>query len=293
MEDYSDIYLQGILKNGVKAPSTGERKANIAWIENLSLLTPDNKQYVYGDLEKQVLIKTTPAGEDIYIQLPGKESVETEKRVKSGTTRPWDFRPKVYKKGQSEPMADVSFGDIWAALFNALENLEFEDDIRALATIIYRLAYMLDHKHLENFETTVRDISFADGIPTIQPSRVEETGSLFVYEISPRVLTRLSTVIPNIGELSLEAFLIYNDLLALNEDCKYSYRANQRGISWNPRVGRINNLLTHMRVVGWVLGDVELADILNDFSQARGVSPVSPDEIKLICKGFLEDQQLL
>ncbi|MBA7669392.1 hypothetical protein ES703_77522 [subsurface metagenome] len=59
-----------IQKAGKRAPVTTSRIANIQWIQNL-----ERKGLSYGKKERQLLMHTTSAGEKIFIQYPGKESI--------------------------------------------------------------------------------------------------------------------------------------------------------------------------------------------------------------------------
>lgn len=85
--------------------------------------------------------------------------------------------------------------------------------------------------------------------------------------------------------MSLEAFLIYNDLLAWNEDCKYHYRSVQKNSGWIGNVGRPNTLRTHVSVIGTMVGKVSFVKLLEQAARTRGVAPCTHKDALSIC-GF-------
>ena len=89
--------------------------------------------------------------------------------------------------------------------------------------------------------------------------------------------------------MSFEAFLRYNDLLALNEDVKYWYRATVLGgKDWKADgVGRVNTMLTHLTVIGFQSQKVHFASLIERFSRSKGVCPATKDEAISICAPYL------
>jgi hypothetical protein len=82
--------------------------------------------------------------------------------------------------------------------------------------------------------------------------------------------------------MSLEAFLFYNELLVWNEDCKYHYKDTD----W--KKGRVNTLLSHIRILGYMLEEVRLSDIFDGFARQQGISPASNDEVIRTCINYVK-----
>lgn len=257
-----------------------EREQNILWVRDL-----ERTGLEHGRLEKRIDFATTARGEVLGIQYPGKEAAQ-EKR-----TRPWDFRPKVTLEDGSEGL-DLTFDGIWDVLFDILDGVATEepDVARALATIFYRMAFMLDHEEA--------DPPSADGVQWVPeepdplpPGHADERfGPVRRYQPPDRVVRALDEAFPDWGGMSLEAFLHYNDLLAWNEDCKYYYRGVvEDGKDWMGRTGRVNNILSHVTIIGFLMEEVKLSRIAGKFaSGAPGVAPATSDEIARITGGLVE-----
>lgn len=281
-----------IRKPGKRSESTQLRMANIRWIEDLS-----REELSYEKKERQLLMNTTQLGERVFIQYPGKESrkyTKNGKERKETAIRRWDFRPELYHPETNKRHKNMSFADFWATVFERAEELiktNKEEVLRVFATLLYRMAFMLDHIKLETFNTQERDVIYErDEEPRFSTEREKELPGLFKYKPNRQVLDCITKACPRWGEMSLEAFLFYNELLVWNEDCKYYYRNYHiRGDeTWIASTGRVNTLLTHIRILGYILGDVPLAAIFNDFSNQRGVSAASNDEVIRICGGFIK-----
>jgi len=232
---------------------------------------------------RQVLMHTTEGGEEIYIQYPGKESVRADDK-----RRPHDFFPIIKT---SNGYADgYSFWDIWRLLFDQLEPRKhsLQEEMRLLAALFYRMAFMVDHSLSAHAVYTVREIGFGVGGQEKTVSRLERSfGSIYVYSPPSAVIKHLGDNI-DCGKISFEAFLHYNNLLAWNEDCKYYYRALQKGKAWMRATGRVNNLLTHISVLGNLLGELKTFDVFYKFSTGAGVAPASTEEILRITAGLVQ-----
>ena len=269
-------------KHGKTAFSYPSRRANIRWVSSL-----DREGLEFGRRERQILFKTTSHGERIYIQYPGKETEGA---------RPWDFRPKVLLVGGGSYGVDADFGQIWDSLWNALKRDHVAPRHKqALAVIFYRMASMQDHVRQTGFRTTVRDFQVdGESQKLLSESEVDFNPSPFLYLPDNAMIDMLSRSFPRIGDLSLEAFLHYNDLLAWNEDCKYFHRAQEKAREkgkekeqWMGSTGRPNTLLTHTGVIGFVMGHVPFSQLLLRASRMRGVAPISEPEALATCGEFL------
>ena len=49
-------------------------------------------------------------------------------------------------------------------------------------------------------------------------------------------------------------------------------------------------MLTHIRILGYMLGEVALSDIFDGFARQRGISPASGDEVTRICAEFIKTE---
>ena len=158
---------------------------------------------------------------------------------------------------------------------------------RALATLFYRIAFLVDHEYDYGFESPTRLIDDTD-----QPlGNLEREGypPLLRYEPPKDAVRELSKSIPRLGGMSLEAFLHYNNLMAWNEDCKYYYRDTDGGqVDWDwPRTGRINTLLTHISVRGVITGEIKFSTMMDKFQRGRGVAPVTGSEAEAVTDGLV------
>ena len=291
MLDYADIKTRlsaSLCSAGRTSPTCDRRRKNIFFIKKL-----DRTGLKFGDKEKQILFHKTEAEEVLHIQYPGKESA-----VDRTVVRPWDFRPRAYLSTSTTYNFDMSFFDIWEVLFENsrwyLEN-DKKECLRVLATLLYRMAFLLDHK-LVSLETKQRLLEYTtpSDEPAIHPEENVTFEEFYFYSPPKDVIAFLDDNSLSWGGMSLEGFLYYNELLAWNEDCKYYYRENEDNIDsldinerWLNSKGRVNNLLTHVRILGYILGEVHLSSILSDFSRNRGVSSAKRDEILKICEGYV------
>ncbi|MCX5713967.1 MAG: hypothetical protein NT033_03980, partial [Candidatus Omnitrophica bacterium] len=244
---------------------------------------------------KQILIHTTKNSEKIFIRFPGKESAKHTLRGtlrKPSAIRPWDFRPKISIQSKNTYLKDMSFGDIWAIVFETAELLikdNKKEILRIFATLLYRIATMDDHINMNPFNTKEQLVKFKSNSEVTSKETAVQLPEIYQYSINPQVLEFLTEECPLWGAMSSEGFLSYNEALAWNEDCKYYYRNIHvtETNKWIASTGRVNTLLTHIRILGYILGEVPLAEIFNDFAVGKGVSPASDDEILTICKGYV------
>lgn len=258
------------------------RVRNIVWISRLSRIGLD-----FGTKEKEIQIHTTRQNEQIFIRYPGKES-------KGAEVRPWDFKPIVIVPDIGI-VPNLSFGDIWGELFDILIPLVDTNDKSpavVLARLLFRMAYMYDH--VEYHPTTAR---YLDMNPSKEPAIIEvseQFPAMLKYEPPYQVIEWLSKRISGVSCMSIEAFLLYNDLLAWNEDCKYFYRdsainPNKKSVG---ATGRLNTLKTHINFIGVITKDTNLATVLQRASSQRGVSPASNKEISIICDVHSQQQRI-
>jgi hypothetical protein len=275
--------IESELRTGILSARKGSvthrrRGENIGWLWGLPLTGLE-----YGKVERQIPMIKTQAGETIVIQYPGKESIQGRKTWKN----PWDFRPKILKADN----VDLTFAQIWDPLFDDLRSIEPQEKKRqvgsCLATLFYRMAYMIDYEKEMEARFEARSIHPKGQLLDIQVS--EDTVSLgpfWNYKPPRRAVEMISDAVGSWAGMSFEAFLHYNSLLAWNEDSKCYAKFKEDWSAADPR-GRINTLLTHIRVIGFILDEVRPSDLLGGFASRRGMSPAENAEIRRICSPFV------
>jgi len=231
----------------------------------------------FGIVERRLLLHTTATNEKLYIQYPGKET----KSSNPDNARPWDFRPKLVLPN-GEEFKDLSFADIWDDL--AELHVADEDALSVLAAIFFRMAIMADHNQLTE-SYSYDEISVADS----KCLRTDtESLTWHKYGLNPALLNELAQRIPLIRGATLEAYLLYNDLLVQNEDCKYFYRAEKvNNANWDGKVGRYNTLLSHLSVIEFLKGEAKFSEIMNRFQRGRGVAPIPVGRIESVTNGII------
>lgn len=275
-----DYLLTRIQNTSARAESSKKRLANIRWIADLS-----RDGLAFQHRANQLLITKTVENEEVFIQYPGKESARIDDK-----NRPWDFFPRIWKGGKFT--ADLGFQAIWDILFEGLQPLTGKNRMwgAILATIFYRMAFMNDHAIGEQpAAMKIREVSYeysASG--SVLREAAEQPGPWYRYSPSRDVVNSIADIVPLWGEMSFEAFLHYNELLAWNEDCKYYYRMQQtKPGTWIRETGRVNTLLTHLSIIGYVLGEVRFSEVCVKFARGKGVAPANREEILRVCGGYV------
>lgn len=272
--------LTRIQNTSARAESSSKRIANIQWIANLP-----RDELAFQNRTKQLLITKTAKDEEVFIQYPGKESARIDDRC-----RPWDFFPRIRK--ESEFGAGLDFKAIWDILFEGLQPLTGKNTVwgAILATIFYRMAFMNDHVIAgQSVQTKIREVSYNyAGSESVLNETIEQIGPWYRYSPSKDIVDSITGIVPLWGGMSFEAFLHYNDLLAWNEDCKYYYRMQQtKPGTWIRETGRVNTLLTHLSIIGYVLGEVRFSEVCVKFARGKGVAPANREEILRVCGGYV------
>ncbi len=264
------LYISQELKND----AMGKKLLNIETIKNL-----DRSGLEYQKLERRLLAYANKCGEKIYIQYPGKESNRDNK------PRPWDFRPKLIKSN-GEMMDDLSFKMIWDDILDLHSRLD-ENNFRKLAAVFFRMATMADHIRnsgdYEYYNFNTKDNSI------VSRGKVHMDWYIFLPEVTD-YYDELSNEILKIRGVSLASYLVYNDLLAQNEDNKYFYRdVIERKGNWNGEIGRSNNLMTHASVMQYALGEISFSRILSNLMRGYGVAPISQKDLIVLARGYIKE----
>lgn len=238
----------------LKRESDGKKLFNVEAFSSL-----DRSGLRFGEIERRILMREFPSGEKLYIQYPGKESIRTK------NPRPWDFRPKLLLPN-GEWLKDLSFKDIWDDLYNLKD---MQKDMSYVATIFFRIAYMLDSKKVTR-TLKYEDLDMTNG-SVIKSGEIEF--SWYEYDSENEFANGVQISPDAIGGCSVPAYLAYNDYLAQNEDCKYYYRAvKERQEKWNSNTGRRNTLLTHMAVIAFIENKLRFTEITDMFQRGMGVA---------------------
>ncbi len=175
-----------------------------------------------GTLTKPMTHSVGRSSDDslLLFEKPGKEA-------RAGTNEN-DMRPVIIVKGK--PLEPPSFSFIWSDLTN-IAMADFEA-FRAVLILIYRSAYLLDH-------------------------RKDKNGN-WRYDPSPPVMECINELDKLVGSKtefgSVDGLLRFIDLLGWNEDVKYhssngkaSFTEGKYG-GKDPRIGRTRTFLTCIRV---------------------------------------------
>lgn len=196
----------------------------------------------------------------IAVGKPGKEAAPDFKRRHYTTgevvNNPNDMNPFVMKKGKKIG-DDLTF----EALFEQIEHLMHADmlGLELLGTLIFRLAFMLDH--------------------------TEDAKGHWRYIPPPKALEVLLKRIPVIGDTPSDVFLYFLDVLALNEDVKMHTLGHENA---RHDYGRVNTLLTFAHLIAVLLNRRSLAK----FSLAFAYPPFNQSPLPK-SKGLFESFPLL
>ena len=166
---------------------------------------------IHQSKEERVQIFETLAGEKIYIQYPGKES------LLSGTKKsPYDFRPRI-RTADGVLLRDLDFAYMWG-LIEELDHQRHQM-LKLLACVFFRLGRMTLHELVEkDYPCEVLD----------KDENVLSTCTRhlkwYEFTMSKDVMESINFNAPllKIDEhtISLEAFLCFFELLLHNEDSK-------------------------------------------------------------------------
>jgi len=191
---------------------------------------------------------------------PGKEAAPAFKRrhyiTGKITNNPNDMNPFVMKGGKKVG-DDLTF----SALFEQIEHLMRADTfgLELLGMFLFRMAFMLDHER--NQENKWR------------------------YIPPKEALAILKKRLPEVGDIPVDVFLYFLDVLALNEDVKMHTLGHENA---QYDYGRINTLLTFANLIAVLLNRRSLAKFAGAFARPpSGMAPLPK------IKGLFETYPLL
>lgn len=248
-----------------RAPYDASKEQKIENIKNFSSLS--RKGLSHGKIEKRICLYETMLGERVYMQYPGLESSRT-----GNQNFPSDAKP-VLVRADGSYAPDMDFKKIWDIIDSIGQNHKADVDI--LATIFLRIAYMIGYIHTEK--------DYICETLDIPNKKVTDTQTVRLawnhLQLDPDIIETLNDRFGSFGDISLEGFLYYNDLLAQNEDCKYHYL---QGNQWNITTGRINNCLSHLTIISYIRGEISISKLVDSF-QRTGVAPLPQAKFHQAC----------
>ncbi|MBU4693920.1 hypothetical protein KQ878_03435 [Mycoplasma zalophidermidis] len=266
-------YLKEYISN-IKSKITKNRK--LFNINSFSQL--DKTGLEFGKLERRLLLYETLENEKIYIQYPGKETKFTGDKA-----RPWDFRPKLLNLN-GEAMDDLAFPEIWNDLENLLRN-KSHGILAQIAALFYRTALLYDSilvhekvkvETIDVINNSIKNVAYIDF-------------DWYKVNIDNKIWETLNNSIGHIRGFSFEAYLLYNDLLAQNEDCKYFYRAESvKNEPWKENNGRLNTFKTHISIIGYLNKKIKFYELMQKFQRGNGLAVPTQNEIELITEGIIK-----
>ena len=101
--------------------------------------------------------------------------------------------------------------------------------------------------------------------------------------IKPCFLDYINKKISKMNEFSVEAYLLMNELICQNEDCKYSFGDEK----WSGKSGREATYQTHVSFIEYLENNKTLPQLLGKFSNGRGVARVNEKDISNITNGLV------
>lgn len=161
-----------------------------------------------------------------------------------------DMTPTIWARGVKLDGAALpaSFGAMWA-VYERLAAEDRWDVLEVCGRLLYRDAFLLDHVADSDRQLRYRP-------PTAAMSFLEEQSAAG-------------------AGLPLDVFQYYLELVALNEDVKYSTVKKQSGRPHNLlTAGRVNNLLTSVHFILMLLGQATIADLVGSMVRGFGVSTI-------------------
>lgn len=171
----------------------------------------------------------------------GKEYYLDTIRWKDGHkgNNPNDMRPMVWKDGK-----EIEFDGSFDHVFNFFQKVSHVGNraLELLGCLMFRNAYLLDH----------------DGQMRYNPPK--------------DVIYYINSILPEYEGISVEAYLHYMEMIAWNEDVKYS----TLGYDVHSGIGRKNNMLTYAHIIAILMGKGSLSKLCSQFSRPPvGVSPIA------------------
>ena len=183
-------------------------------------------------LQNHLIYKSPTSSFEIFVEKPGKEA----HREKNPNIH--DMR--IYIKENSR---EKEIGKAFKNIFKSLEDIkEHKKALDLMAYIFIRNAFCYDHNNSYDY----------------LPSNI--------------LIEEIKKDLDEIHGLPVDVFLNFLDLIAANEDVKYS----NKGKSMGTGIGRRNNLLTYVNVIALLQGKIKMWELIGDLSSGGpGVAPIN------------------
>lgn len=262
----------------VNKKSLEMRKKNILAFNSIS-----RNGLKHNQKEKRVLLYETLHSEKVYIQFPGKESIEKPEM-------PYDFRPKL-QLSTGEIVQDLSFGAIWDILDEIGKS--HNAYLNYVAAIFFRLGYMYDYQ-VVNEKCKCYEITFLCGKENKCKEVADVQLSWYRINLSENLWYTLNDRIGwiDIGQerkISFEGFIKLVDLLFQNEDCKYYYKNTfiKEKENYKLENGRINSSAANLLILNYLEGNVQISKLLDSFQKSRGVPSFKKSDYSIVTNGIV------
>lgn len=201
-----------------------------------------------GSMEKKITHQMYEfSNYKIVLKKPGKESPPEYNRCtykdKRKGNNPNDMTPTLLKNNETHENK-LGFDNI----FEIIHSIKDERALEILGALIFRMAYMLEH-------------------------RIDEKGHVRL-DLSKEAMKILEEICPEAKDIPIRAFLAMLEIISLNEDVKYhtlGYNANFKN-----GTGKRNNLLTYCRLIAVLLEKESFFSFAGSFARPPvGISSIS------------------
>lgn len=281
-ERLSRKYSKSILKNSIE-----KRIFNIKAFNDIS-----RDGLCYSKTERRLHLFSTAKEEQVYIQLPGKESIEVPPME-------LDFRPKIMIN-TGKVANDFTFGQIWD-VFESIGK-KYNDSLSFIAAIIYDMGY------LQGYEKENDIYDYEDVSVTSENEEVVASGQMkfewYRIGVDDDMWRSLNDRIGDIElpegnmRVSLEAFLKMVDLLFQNEDCKYYYKnvvledeeKKKQKYEKDLKNGRISSAHSNLFMLNYLQGNDSISRLVNAFQKGRGVAGFKKSLYSQVTKGIIANE---
>lgn len=262
-----------------------KRGAMLKRLNNINFISSIPREGLEFNLnERQLLIEIYSKDEYVSIQYPDKES-------KKSHSIPGDFRAKIALGNYC--LDDLSFGDIGSLFYKIYQSPNGQEALELIACELYRIVFLIDFtstKHNKIFLVgSLNDNSIINYCPNIP---------LYHYTPNLYIIDRLNELYPL--DYSWESFFLYNDLLSLNEDCKYYYMnldfssttltnpySDKTSIKkLKSGTGRPNTMLTHINIINALLNG-GVIKLIYTLSTSRGVSAITNQNLNELLSNYM------
>jgi len=194
----------------------------------------------------------------------------------------------------NKEVKDLSFGDVWDFFFNLLKknSIQDKDFLKALDYLIvlfYKSAYLIDFKEYSKPQFLTSEV--VEGkISDTKMVNYYSPVLLYDVEMHRKMINYIQQKFGNVYGMSIEAFVLYNDILGWNEDYKYYSIWVEKGKQWAGGIGKPNNLLTHINILGYIRNEFNIGEILNGFSRTRGVSAPANKNLAALFEKYINPE---